>query len=201
MNTLEKDMEAFERLVNEGAFIPQWLKDGMTNGLNGGAIPNQEQILRYTSLSAQQFYEELVLTGKSHDIKFTSSQQEDLKQCAVLCDNMINITVRTHYGWGIPSEEAIVCIEDFLKDKEGLIEMGAGSGLWTGILKARTNKNIIGCELNLRKDTPRAKYSTIINADIKDLMQLYPEYPFFKSMTKLDMCPNQSCYGITVSRY
>ena len=173
MDSIDICSEAFSSLVKSQVFIPSWLKEGYENGLKGGVIPSNSEIMKYTSLT---LHEEI---KKFKDLGFhlTEIQEKEFKNCNVFCDELINCSIRATYGWGIPCEESIAGIEELMKEKEGMIELGAGSGLWSAILKARTQKNIIACERNLRSDTPKPKFGLVLNADLEDIIPLYPDYP------------------------
>lgn len=178
-NSIDVCSEAFSSLVKSQAFIPSWLKEGYENGLKGGVIPSGSEIMKYTSLTLH----EEIKNFKEHGFHLTPNQEQEFKDCDVFCDELINCTVRSTYGWGIPCEESISAIEILIKDKPGMIELGAGSGLWSAILKARTQKNIIACEKNLRSDTPKPKFGLVLNAGLEDIMPLYPDYPILMVWT------------------
>jgi hypothetical protein len=151
----------------------------MNLALQGEKLPNAEQLDKYINID----FWEILKTSQFPTAKealynagfnLNEEQLTDLKTADWVAEELITSSIRHRYGWGIPSEEAINNIIESIHT--GLIEVGAGSGLWAGIIKSRTDKEVIACELNLRGDTPRPVFYPVENKCAKELIKQYPDH-------------------------
>lgn len=181
----------FDDILRRELFLPLPIKKSFENGLKGSSILSAKELNEYLNIPLEEIYDQLEKNGSHSLFAIHKKDIEDIFRCDSLAENIIALTVRIKYGWGLPSEENLQGILNLIKDKQGLLEMGAGSGLWTGLLQARTDKNIIGCERNLRADTPRPCFAPIVEADIQDLMTLYPDYPVLIVWPDTNHAPTQ----------
>lgn len=177
MNSSEESQLAFEHLIKNESFLPDWFKKGIENGLLGNPMFTSKQIEELTRLEIFDIIED---TKKLAELGFFPSTDdfENLKKTFWCADDLINKTIRCNYGWGLPTEESISKIVNFLEvnNLPGLLEIGAGSGLWSGIISARTDKDIVACDLNLRSDTPLPKYYPVLNEDGISMLKKYSNY-------------------------
>lgn len=178
--SMEETGWAFHHLLIDEVFLHPAIKQSFENGLLGLPLMSATEMSKHVRIelseilgSDEALYQENL---KNHGFILSDKQIKDLIITTWSCDELIPITLRTKYGWGFPTEEAIVTIVEQLENVPGLIEVGAGSGLWSAIIKSRTDKEVIACELNLRSDTPKPKFYNVENIDANILIDNHPDY-------------------------
>lgn len=178
--SMEETGWAFHNLLIDEVFVHPAIKQSFENGLQGLPLLSAQEMSQYVRIELSEIlgsdnamYQQIL---KNHGFILSDNQIKDLIITTWSCDELIPITLRTKYGWGFPTEEAIVTIVEQLENVPGLIEVGAGSGLWSAIIKSRTDKEVIACELNLRSDTPKPKFYNVENMDANILIDNHPDY-------------------------
>jgi hypothetical protein len=173
--SLEEDSAAFHRLIEQKTFIADWVKTGYSLGLNGHAIPTLEQMQSFTNLP---FFLKDKSMWSSYGFHLSKDEYEDYEKASLFAEELISCSLRTHYGWGLPVEETLQELTQYLgiNQKTGLIEIGAGSGLWSALLQKRMNIPVLPCELNLRSDTPKPSFCAVLERDGLELIHENPDY-------------------------
>jgi hypothetical protein len=179
MNQID-DQLAFSQLIESGAMIPFQLEQSMNKGLCGEMILLQEDVKQIINL--RLYDENGLFTQKQLDeigIHLDDENYQKFIQVSPFADTLISTSIRTKYGWGIPCEESVQHITLWLdlQNQPGILEIGAGSGIWSGIISSRTNKDIVACELNLRGDTPKPTFYPVLNQDGVEIIKTHPNYP------------------------
>lgn len=167
---------AFYNLMQREAFIPNKIKNAIDSALKGLPLPLAKEMQEYIRIEITEVMGSLNELN-NNGFNVNEKDYEDLLTTEWCCEELITCSLRHTYGWGLPSEESISMIVQKLESFSGLLEIGAGSGLWSKIISMRTDKEIIACELNLRSDTPRPKYYDVKNEAGEILMEKYPDYP------------------------
>lgn len=178
---LYESEKAFSRLLESGAFIHKDLKKAIDNALLGQPLPSASELNTYIQIDLIDVMENSKASTSQEALAqvgfiLNDEQANDFKLSAWLIEELPHNAIRKKYGWGIPSEESISSILKVLEEAPGLLEIGAGSGLWSAIIKSRTDKEIIPCELNLRGDTPRPVFCEVQNIAGEKLIEQYPDY-------------------------
>lgn len=181
MRELYESEKAFSRLLESGAFIHKDLKKAIDNALLGQPLPSANELNSYIQIDLIEVMERSkAKTSKEAlaEVGFilNDEQANDFKLSSWLIEELPHNAIRKKYGWGIPSEEAIQGILNHLEECPGLLEIGAGSGLWSAIVKSRTDKPVIACELNRRGDTPKPVFCEVQNIAGEDLIAQHPDY-------------------------
>lgn len=181
MSEMYESEEAFYRLLSSEAFIHKDLKRSIDNALLGERLPSAVELNSYIQIDLVEVMEKSQAKTSQEALAqvgfiLNDEQANDFKLSAWLLEELICNTIRRKYGWGIPSEESIESILKVLEQFPGLLEIGAGSGLWSAIIQKRTEKEIIPCELNLRGDTPRPVFCEVQNIAGETLLEQYPDY-------------------------
>lgn len=175
---LQEASNAYGKLIKQGTFIPHWFIQAMEEGLVGKPLPDSKKI---EIMSRTEIYDVLKNndTLKQFDIYPSKEEIKLIHQSIDFLDDILSKTLRMHYGWGIPSEESISMITTWLKDNHmpGLLEIGAGSGLWSAVIQSRVKKPVIACEINRRSDTPKPKFFDVLNQTGESLLHQYPDFP------------------------
>jgi hypothetical protein len=173
--SLEEDAAAFHRLIEQKTFIADWVKTGYELGLSGHAIPTLEQMQQFTNL---KFYMKDKTTWADYGFHLSIDEHEDYQKASLFAEELISCSLRIHYGWGLPAEETLQKLSAHINrhQLEGIIEIGAGSGLWSALLQKRVNVPVLPCELNLRSDTPRPSFCQVLEKDGLELMKEHSGY-------------------------
>ena len=91
-------------------------------------------------------------------------------------DYMSRGNFTSKYAWAIPSENAILGIKEFIKDKGHILEVGAGLGLWASLLQM-VGLQVIPtdgfCSHELEKSTPQTRFTHVEHLDGIKAIQMY----------------------------
>lgn len=164
----------FYNLIRTEDFIPIILKNSIKNGLIGKKIIKTNEVFKLKNINYCVNHIDYLNVG----YEISQANLEQVEMMGMLKEALVTETLKNHYGWGIPTEENIQYITSELKNGQydGLLEVGAGSGLWSALISKRTKKQVIACDLNLRPDTPKAKYFDVKNEDAIDLIKKHKNY-------------------------
>lgn len=177
---IENSEKSYSNLIKKRTIIPICLQKKLENALLGGKLP--------TKLEWDEYHNDLEsfsLTNKFliSKYKFIFSKEDifDLNNVNYFMEALFHQTLKNQIGWGIPTEEGICQIVNYLLEKKsnGLLEIGMGSGFYNQVLKSRLSKfniDVTGCELNLRNDTPKPFFSESLELDGVNALKKFPQY-------------------------
>jgi len=165
----EKDeQDYFSELMSSGRLIPESIVRKYENACaKGSHCPTNKDIKDLTSINLENNLSNYIdfsklNLGSKNDINL----YEDVMKAGCLVESLIRHTLKFQYGWGLPTKESVNLIVDILKEnKNPLIELGAGSGLWSSVLSKRIYNEVLAFDLDLRPDTPRAKFFNVKKED------------------------------------
>ncbi len=168
------DHKILEEITLNQWLIPNWLKSSIQQSLiTGDKIFSSKELKNFIQQDINKFFNQEIY---SNDYNLSSDEIRKIHQVSSLGESLFHISLRLTYGWGMPCEESIHSISSHFNQSPAstLIEIGAGSGIWSALLQARTSKKIIPCELNLRMDTPRPTFCDVINLDANIILKENP---------------------------
>ncbi len=165
------EQDVFLEIIEKKLLIPNWMRQSFQNSIHHGSkIFSQKQLHEFINQDMEKFFNfELY----SADFNLNDEQINKIRSLSSLGESLLYTSLRLNFGWGIPTEESISMIVKSLKnsDAKTMIEVGAGSGLWSALINARTEKDVIATELNLRNDTPRPSFYDVKNIDAIELLK------------------------------
>jgi len=168
METTEHQL--FCDLIKNEELIHSDLNRKMQNGIKKGTkILTEKEFGQIKDFCKYIHYSDYWNNG----YELTEKTFHELNNLGMLKEPLMGEVLKNKYGWGIPTEENIAFLVNQLKEKEydGLLEIGAGSGLWSALISKRTKKEVIACDLNLRPDTPKAKYYDVLPEDALNMVK------------------------------
>jgi hypothetical protein len=116
----------FEAAIERQLAIPPWLRDALEDAPRTGNLPTAERLLEVID------QESAYLRGEPHCWDGTVDGETLFDaEAALWC------TLRTRYGWGIPCQESLDAVSRQCNPAGRLIEVGAGTGYWAAVLRAR----------------------------------------------------------------
>jgi len=125
----------------------------------------------YNKIKMSNIFEEIRRNGpkvKCHKPNVKSDKEYDAQCYRNIRDFQLS------YSWAIPCEEAIECIYNFA-EKEKILEIGAGLGLWAQLLKLRGADILAIDNFISHTDKNKERYFYVEDLDANSAMQKYDD--------------------------
>lgn len=160
-SALDTQIAKFSEAMESRVCMPSTLVELLDGAVRTGHLPRAEDLAR--EIEALAAFDGRMPCG------YRLWDAEEVGWC----------TVRHHYGWGLPTEEALDFIETEARARgDGrLLEIGCGSGYWAAVLAAR-GLEVIACDTGEWKpDRWERKWHEVVPLDGADAVRRYPGIP------------------------
>ena len=119
---LERQGRLFQAAMDQMLAVPRPLLDALDAAPSTGSLPSQAQMLAWMDPADARLCD---WDGTVNGEQVWSA--EEVLWC----------TLRDRYGWGLPCKESLDAASEACTASGCLVEVGAGSGYWAAVLRAR----------------------------------------------------------------
>lgn len=159
----------FSEFISSGRILPKSIVKKYDAAIKkGGSCPTNKELQELTAIDLHHHMDSFIdFSSLGLGSKDDFNLYEDVAKVGGLVEQLIRYSLKTRYGWGLPTKESVNKVVEFLKNdnSDELIEFGAGSGLWSAVLSKKLDIAIKSFDLELRNDTPKAKFFNVLNDD------------------------------------